>query len=55
MTWLSDLPSPVEPRAAYYTLHVPAGTYSANTLLGLLWEVFTHRLWHLYRYHDWRD
>ena len=38
-----------------YTLTVPEGTYKADTLWGLLWGVFTHRLWHLVVDGEWRD
>ena len=30
----------------YYKLEVPTGTYSSNNIFSLMWEVFTHRLWH---------
>ena len=29
--------------------NVPAGTYESDTLMGLLWEVFKNRGWHLYK------
>jgi hypothetical protein len=31
------------------------GTYSSHTLLGLLWERFTHKFWHLRQGHGWVD
>ena len=40
---------------SYYTLKVPAGTYESDSLLSLLWEVFTHRLWHLWKHRRWMD
>ena len=40
---------------SYYTLKVPAGTYTSNSLFSLLWEMFTHRLWHWRKGHGWID
>ena len=40
---------------SYYTLKVPAGTYSSNSLIILLLEVFTHRCWHLFKHKRWMD
>jgi len=37
------------------TYTVPNGTYYANTMLGLLWEVGTHRLLHLLKHGRWMD
>ena len=34
---------------------VPAGTYTSDSLLSLLWEIFTHRLWHWRKGHGWKD
>ena len=34
---------------------VPNGTYYANSIWGLMWEVYTHRLWHLFRHGRWMD
>ena len=34
---------------------VPAGTYEAETLIGLIWEVFKHRCWHLWKHKRWMD
>jgi len=32
-----------------------AGTYSSDSLFGLLWEIFKHRLWHLKTHGKWMD
>ena len=37
------------------TYKVPAGKYTSNSLFGLMWEVFTHRLWHLWKHKRWVD
>ena len=37
------------------TYTVPAGTYESETLFGLVWEVFTHRLHHLIKHRRWMD
>ena len=42
-------------KKSYYTLTVPAGTYSSNNIFSLMWEVFTHRLWHLWKHRRWMD
>jgi len=34
---------------------VSNGTYYANSMLGLLWEVFCHRLNHLIKHRRWMD
>ena len=34
---------------------VDDGEYRANTLLGLLWEIFKHRYYHFRRGDGWRD
>ena len=34
---------------------VPEGEYTANTFIGLTWEIFKHRLWHLYKHGRWMD
>ena len=34
---------------------VSNGTYYANSIWGLMWEVYTHRLWHLFRHGRWMD
>ena len=39
----------------YYTLKVPAGTYTSNSLFGLLGEVFRHRISHLFKHGRWVD
>ena len=38
-----------------YTLLVGTGTYSANSIFGLTWEVLTHRFEHLWRDGKWMD
>jgi len=38
-----------------YNLVVSAGNYYANSIPGLLWAVFTHRVWHLSQGHGWID
>ena len=35
--------------------HVPAGTYEADSLIGLVWEVLKHRMWHLIKHNRWMD
>jgi len=40
---------------SYYELKVPAGTYSSNNIFSLMWEVFTHRLSHLWKHRRWMD
>jgi hypothetical protein len=40
---------------SYYELKVPTGTYSSNNIFSLMWEVFTHRLWHLIKHKRWMD
>ena len=40
---------------SYYELKVPNGTYSSDNIFGLLWEVFTHRCWHLFKHGRWID
>jgi hypothetical protein len=34
---------------------VPEGTYTSDSLIGLCWEVFRHRLWHLIKHRRWTD
>jgi hypothetical protein len=38
-----------------YTLLVEEGEYRADTLLGLLWEIFKHRLYHFFQGDGFRD
>ena len=38
-----------------FTYPVPAGTYEADSMIGLLWEVFKHRTWHLLTHGKWID
>ena len=38
-----------------FTYTVPNGTYYANSIWGLLWEVYTHRLRHLFTHGRWMD
>ena len=40
---------------SYYKLKVPAGSYEADSLPRLLWEVFKHRCWHLWKHKKWMD
>ena len=35
--------------------NVQNGTYYANSIWGLVWEVYSHRLWHLFRHGRWMD
>ena len=42
-------------RNGYYKLEVPAGTYTSDSLIKLMWEVFTHRLSHLWKHRRWMD
>ena len=37
------------------TYNVPAGTYESDSLMGLVWEVFKHRCWHLWKHKRWMD
>ena len=39
----------------YYELKVPAGTYSANNIFSLVWEMITHRLGHWRKGQGWKD
>ena len=38
-----------------YTLLVDGGAYFSDTVIGLLWEMFKHRLEHLRRDNIWMD
>ena len=38
-----------------YKLIVPAGDYTEDSLLKLMWTVFTHRLHHFIRGEGWSD
>ena len=38
-----------------YTLLVSAGTYTSDSLIGLMWELFKHRCWHLWKHKRWMD
>ena len=38
-----------------YTLLVSEGQYTSDSLIGLMWEVFTHRLSHLWKHRRWMD
>jgi len=38
-----------------FILHVTAGTYEANTFLGLIFEVLKHRFYHLITHGKWMD
>lgn len=40
---------------SYYQLKVPAGTYEADNIFFLLWEIVKHRLWHLLKDRRWVD
>ena len=44
-----------EEETAYYELKVPAGTYFADNIFGLLWVVFKHRCRHLFKHKIWMD
>ncbi len=37
------------------TYTVSNGVYYANSIWGLMWEVYTHRLWHLIKHGRWMD
>ena len=39
----------------YYQLIVPTGTYSADNIFGLMWEILKHRLYHLFKHGRWID
>ena len=32
-----------------------AGTYESESFIGLLWEIFKHRCWHLWKHGKWID
>ena len=38
-----------------YTLLVGNGAYFANSIIGLIWEMLTHRFEHLIRDGQWMD
>jgi hypothetical protein len=38
-----------------YRLVVPEGSYEADSLVGLLWEIVSHRLWHFFQGDGWID
>lgn len=38
-----------------YMMICPAGEYTANSWLSLGWEIFKHRLWHLWMHGHWMD
>ena len=38
-----------------YKFECKAGTYESDTLIGLLWERFRHKLWHLRKHGKWID
>jgi hypothetical protein len=42
-------------KITHYTLHVNAGIYEADTLFGLIWEVISHRFYHLIKDKKWMD
>jgi hypothetical protein len=42
-------------RMTRYEYHCDAGSYSADSLLGLLREIVTHRFWHWRRGDGWVD
>ena len=37
------------------TYKVPAGTYTSDSLMGLVWEVLKHRASHLIKHGRWMD
>jgi hypothetical protein len=37
------------------TYTVSNGVYYANSIWGLVWEVYSHRFWHLFRHGRWMD
>ena len=47
--------SGVNRRNGYYKLEVPAGTYTSDNILFLIFEVFKHRFWHLFKHRRWMD
>jgi len=40
---------------SYYELKVPTGIYTSNNIFSLMWEVFKHRCWHLFKHGRWMD
>ena len=39
----------------YYDLNVPNGKYQAKSMIGLIYEVFKHRLHNLFKHGKWID
>ncbi len=42
-------------KKAKATYKVPSGVYESSSLIGLCWEVFRHRMWHLLKHKRWMD
>ena len=38
-----------------YKLIVPAGSYEADSLIKLIYELLKHRMWHLLKHKKWMD
>lgn len=38
-----------------YKLIVNEGNYTSNSIILLLWEIFKHRCYHLYKHGKWVD
>ncbi len=50
--WQNDIKSTQRYKCIY---RVPEGTYEAESIWGLVWEVFKHRTWHLFKHGRWTD
>ena len=38
-----------------FSYKVSAGEYTSDSFVGLLWEIFKHRCWHLWKHGKWVD
>ena len=38
-----------------YKMECESGYYESDSYLKLGWDIFTHRLWHLYKHKKWID
>ena len=38
-----------------FSYKVSAGEYTSDSFIGLLWEIFKHRCWHLWKHGKWID
>jgi hypothetical protein len=49
---MKDYIKKVDGKYRYYSV---AGLYEADSMFGLLFEIFRHRLWHFIHQGDWKD